>query len=324
VGPFILNPAGKDYLWGGSRLKEEFGKKFDLTPLAETWECSTHPDGPSIVRTGEYCGKTLPEVLSLHPEFLGEEHAKGIDGLLPILIKLIDARDNLSVQVHPDDEYAFKYENGQLGKSEMWYVMDAEPGSELIFGLSSSKITTQQLRESIANGTFEKYLHRIPIHKNDVFFIKAGTIHAIGKGALIAEIQQSSNLTYRMYDYNRRGKDGKLRQLHVDKALEVSNLTGTQAPRQPMRVLKYAPGFASELLCRCKYFQVERMIVNSEKMEIAPLPESFRSLLCLSGEGAIIEGDERLKFCKGDSIFIPATSKATTLSGKFEILITRC
>lgn len=322
--PFILQPAGKDYLWGGTRLKEEYGKEFDLTPLAESWECSTHKDGPSVVKTGEYAGMSLIDLLSSHPEMLGEKHAIGIDGLLPILIKFIDAKDNLSVQVHPDDEYAFKYENGQLGKSEMWYVVDAEPGAELIFGLSSSKITKDQIRQSIKEGTFEKYLKHVPIRKNDVFFIKAGNIHAIGKGALIAEIQQSSNLTYRMYDYNRRGKDGKLRDLHIEKALEVYNLSGTQAPRQPMRVLKYEPGYANELLCRCKYFQVERMIVNSEGIQLSPLPESFRVLLCVTGNGCIKEGEETLEFKKGECIFIPATAKDLTISGKFETLITRC
>ena len=219
--PFLLTPAGKDYLWGGNRLKTEFNKEIDLVPLAETWECSTHPDGPSVIVTGRHAGKTLAELLKEHPEYLGKH--PGTEGELPVLIKFIDAKKNLSVQVHPDDDYARKYENGQLGKTEMWYVMDAAPDAQLVYGFNHD-ITKEQLRQSLKDGTVEKYLQKVKIQKDDVFFIEAGTVHAIGAGALIAEIQESSNLTYRLYDYNRVGKDGKLRELHIDKALAVANL----------------------------------------------------------------------------------------------------
>ena len=214
--PFLLTPAGKDYLWGGNRLKTEFNKEIDLVPLAETWECSTHPDGPSVIVTGTHAGKTLAELLKEHPEYLGKH--PGTEGELPVLIKFIDAKKNLSVQVHPDDDYARTYENGQLGKTEMWYVMDAAPDAQLVYGFNHD-ITKEQLRQSLKDGTVEKYLQKVKIQKDDVFFIEAGTVHAIGAGALIAEIQESSNLTYRLYDYNRVGKDGKLRELHIDKAL---------------------------------------------------------------------------------------------------------
>ena len=259
--PFLLTPAGKDYLWGGNRLKTEFNKEIDLVPLAETWECSTHPDGPSVIVTGRHAGKTLAELLKEHPEYLGKH--PGTEGELPVLIKFIDAKKNLSVQVHPDDDYARKYENGQLGKTEMWYVMDAAPDAQLVYGFNHD-ITKEQLRQSLKDGTVEKYLQKVKIQKDDVFFIEAGTVHAIGAGALIAEIQESSNLTYRLYDYNRVGKDGKLRELHIDKALAVANLKSSSEPRQPLRLLKYKKGSATELLCRCKYFQVERYLLNTE------------------------------------------------------------
>ena len=186
---FLLKPAGKDYIWGGTRLKEHFHKDLLLSPLAETWECSVHPDGFSYAVTGEMPGSSLPEVIAAHPEYLGTSPSVQGGGL-HILVKLIDAKDNLSVQVHPDDDYAFVNEGGQEGKTEMWYVLDAEPGAQLVFGLNR-ETSVEEVRESLGKGNVEAYLHWVPVHKNDVFFIPAGTIHAIGRGVLVAEIQQS-------------------------------------------------------------------------------------------------------------------------------------
>ena len=163
--PFLLKPEGKDYLWGGSRLNDDFAKGIDMQPLAETWECSTHPDGPSIIATGEFAGKLLSDVLNEHPEFLGTHPQT--KGELPILIKFIDAKKDLSVQVHPSDEYAMKYEDGQLGKSEMWYVLDASKDAQLVYGFHTD-ITKEKLRSSIENGTVEKYLQKVKVNKDDV------------------------------------------------------------------------------------------------------------------------------------------------------------
>ena len=190
--PFLLKPAGKDYLWGGSRLNDDFSKGIDMEPLAETWECSTHPDGQSLVANGEFDGMLLSDVLKAHPAFLGT-HPEAT-GELPILIKFIDAKQDLSVQVHPDDAYAFARENGQKGKTELWYVLDASKDAKLIYGFSHD-IRPEVLRNSLYRGDVEKYLQKVPIHKDDVFFIEPGTVHAIGAGTLIAEIQESSNLT---------------------------------------------------------------------------------------------------------------------------------
>ena len=161
----------------------------------------------------------------------------------------------LSWCVHPTDAYAQEYENGQLGKTEMWYVLDASKDAKLVYGLKRER-TEQQMRDAIAKGTLMKDLQWVPVKKDDLFFIEAGTIHAIGAGALVAEIQENSNLTYRLYDYDRVGKDGKKRELHIDKALDVANLKASADPKQPLRVLKYRQGVASELLTRCKYFEV--------------------------------------------------------------------
>lgn len=323
--PFLLKPAGKDYLWGGSRLKDDFAKNIDITPLAETWECSTHPDGSSTVSSGRYAGMPLAELLKLHPEYLGTNHRAL--GELPILIKFIDADKDLSVQVHPDDEYARIHENGSLGKTEMWYVLDATEDARLIYGFKGH-IEKDILRASIENGTVEKYLHKVKVQRDDVFFIEAGMVHAIGAGALIVEIQENSNITYRLYDYNRRDKNGNLRELHIDKALEVADLRGTMAPRQPMRVLKYRRGCAMEFLCRCKYFQVERMLLNTElhgeAVDYQTQENSFQVLLCLDGGGMLFGQDTALSFSKGDCIFVPADSVPLKILGRAQMLNVWC
>ncbi len=323
--PFLLRPAAKDYLWGGRRLKDSFGKDFDCEPLAETWECSTHPHGESIVASGEWKGMTLTEVIRRHPEITGE-NPHVVDGRLPILIKFIDAKQDLSIQVHPDDDYARDKENGQNGKTEMWYVVDAAEDASLVYGLSHDT-TAETLRRSIADNTLMGYLQQVPVKKNDVFFIPAGTIHAIGKGALVAEIQQNSDLTYRLYDYGRTDKHGNLRELHVDKALDVITTERTAAPRQPLRLLRYQPGSASELLCRCKYFQVERLLINTTNnrsmADFHTDNQSFKVLLCLDGCGTISMDGFSLNFFKGDCIFVPAGNENIKLHGRSTFLCVR-
>ena len=322
--PFLLSPAAKDYIWGGDRLNDEYAKDIPLSPLAETWECSTHPDGVSEVASGEFAGMSLAEVLRARPEYIGS-HPKPVDGL-PILIKFIDAKQDLSIQVHPDDEFAWKYEHGQRGKTEMWYVLDAAKDASIILGLHHST-DVDTLRRSIQEGTIGEYLQRIRVKENDLFYVEAGTIHAIGAGTLLVEIQESSNLTYRLYDYDRVGKDGKKRELHVEKALAVARLEGNAAPSQPMRILRYRQGCATELLCRCKYFEVHRMIVNTERcrelIDYHADSTSFRILLCMRGCGSLYFADETIIFFKGDCIFVPADSIRIKIHGNAEFLDVR-
>ena len=320
--PFLLKPAYKDYLWGGDKLKTEYHKETGLSPLAESWECSTHPDGTSLALIDQ---NEIPmtEVLKRHPEILGT-HPRTRD-TLPILIKLIDAKKDLSVQVHPDDDYARIQEHGSLGKSEFWYVLEAEPGASLVYGFSQD-MTEEQVRQGIADGTIRKYLQKVPVKRNDVFFVQAGTVHAIGKGIVIAEIQESSNLTYRLYDYNRRDRNGNLRELHIDKALDVLNLHSSAEPVQPMRLLNYQPGFASEFLTRCRYFQVERILLSAEASEVSYYTDSssFEVLMCVQGQGVLKGKKLRIPFRKGDTIFVPADSEALSFSGKAELLGVNC
>ena len=325
--PFLLRPSSKDYLWGGSRLNDDFNLGLDSDPLAEAWVCSTHPDGPSYTTSG----KELTDILNAHPEYLGTHALSLTDGKgeLPILIKFIDAKSDLSVQVHPDDEYARVNENGSRGKTEVWYVLDAKKDSSIIYGFSMD-VDKETVRRSLEANKITRLLSKVPVHKNDVFMITPGTVHAIGSGCLIAEIQESSNVTYRFYDYDRTDKNGNKRELHIDKALEVADLKSTAAPRQPMRVIKYRSGYATELLSRCKYFIVERMLLNTENRILAEYKtdsNSFHSLLITDGCGSIgWEGctSGTLNFFKGDCIFIPADSVPLTLHGRAQILDVSC
>ncbi|MBR4571416.1 MAG: class I mannose-6-phosphate isomerase [Candidatus Riflebacteria bacterium] len=324
--PFRLKPAGIEKLWGGTRLNDDFSKNIDAEKIAETWECSTHPDGQSIVSSGTYKGLTLSEVITKNPEILGEKLKELSD--LPILVKLIDAQQDLSVQVHPNDEQANKLENQNNGKMEFWYVLDAFKDSKLVYGLNH-KLTTKQLSDSISDKSIEKYLQKIPVKKGDIFFINPGTIHAIGAGVLIAEIQQNSNITYRLYDYDRIDKNGWKRELHLDKALKVANLKQSNLPRQPMRIIKYKMGCASELLCRCKYFQVERLLINTERTRIlyetASSSQSFEIYLCVNGCGIMLyESNKVLLLFKGDCVFLPANSVNVKIHGCLELLRIYC
>ena len=323
--PFLLHPAAKDYLWGGTRLNDDFSKHTACETVAETWECSTHPDGVSIAASGEWIGMPLDEILRTHPEYLGD-HAHG-STVLPVLVKLIDAKRDLSVQVHPDDKFARANENGQNGKTEMWYVMDAEPDTRIAYGLHHM-ISKERFREAVEAGTVEKYLQFIPVRKNDLFFIPPGTVHAIGAGCLVAEIQQSSNLTYRLYDYNRTDRWGNKRTLQLEKGLAVANLDAIPEPRQPMRLLRYSEGTASEQLCRCRYFQVERVLVNTEQhREMAtfcPSAESFEIFLFLNGCGSMFCRDSMLQFFKGDCVFVPAGTADIQMHAQTMFLRIRC
>ncbi len=311
-----LEPAFKDYLWGGTRLRDDFGKNCSYDKVAESWELSCHKDGPSTVATGEDKGLTLQEYI--------DKHGKGVLGtncerfeFFPILIKLIDAKDNLSVQVHPNNEYAQRVE-GEYGKTEMWYVVDCDEGAELLYGFKH-EISKEEFAERIADNTLLEVTNNVPVHKGDVFFIEAGTLHAIGKGILIAEIQQNSNTTYRIYDYGRVGKDGKPRELHVEKAKDVTRLA--PAKQYPETPVVQHEGYTSKLMASCEYFTTYVLDV-AEGAELEADSTSFNNLLILEGEGKVT-GDDTVEFKKGDSLFIAAGTGKYTLSGKCKAVLTK-
>ncbi len=305
-----LTPACKDYLWGGHRLVDEFHKDYDGPVLAETWELSAYPDSPSIIANGDHAGESFADYVKAHPEALGKNCERFQE--FPILIKFIDAKKALSIQVHPDNQYAYEHEH-QPGKTEMWYVIDAEPGAHLYYGFEK-EISKEEFRERIENNTLEEVLHAAPVEKGDVFFIQSGTLHAIGAGILIAEIQQNSNVTYRIYDYGRRDKDGKTRELHVSQALDVTM-------REPVtRRISPEPHRAD-----CPYFTVDKINLDGRRMvrlEGLIGSESFAHILVLDGEGTIAAGEDVMQYQKGDSIFLPAGIGRYEIHGKIEALMT--
>lgn len=307
---FKLRPSCKDYLWGGHRLVDEYGKEYEGEILAETWELSCHPDGPSTIVNGAYAGKTLEEYIEeAGKEVLGKNCRRFRD--FPILIKFIDAKQNLSIQVHPDNRYALKNE-GQYGKTEMWYVMDAGKDVFLYYGFKK-EISKEEFARRIQEDTLLEVLNAVPVQKGDVLFIESGTIHAIGEDILIAEIQQNSNVTYRVYDYGRVGKDGKKRDLHIEKALAVTN-------RVPLIKSKSSYPHVAD----CDYFTVDKLNLDGQmmrRMEGYVSEESFVSILILDGEGTVSCGDQ-VTYKKGDSLFLPAGSGTYVIEGSCDALIT--
>jgi len=314
--PFELRAPVKDYIWGGTRLRDEFGKESCLERLAESWELSCHQDGESVIASGEYQGMTLAEFLRMCPEAAGKCCKDG-EGL-PVLVKLIDARENLSVQVHPDDSYARQHE-GDSGKTEMWYIVDCDEGAELIYGFRE-KMSKESFRRAIEDNTLMDFVNRVPVKKGDVFFITPGTLHAIGKGILIAEIQQSSNVTYRVYDYGRLGKDGKPRELHIEKALDVTvpDVPAYKAENH----LKNACGRELDVIRSCDYFHVLKLECKGS-YKLKQDSNSFMHLLVIDGEGTVGYEGGNLPIRKGSSVFVPAGDEALDIKGKCSIIITK-
>ncbi len=312
--PLILKPAIKDYLWGGTKLKEDFGYQTDKDIAAEGWVLSCHKDGENIIMNGEYKGKTLSEVLALWGDkALGERASKF--SYFPILIKLIDAKKSLSIQVHPDDEYALKNE-GEYGKTEMWYIVDCERGAELIYGFKD-EISKEEFKSRIEDNTLTQVCNSVPVHKGDVFFINSGTLHAIGEGILIAEVQQNSNSTYRVYDFGRVGADGKPRELHIDKALDVTKLEKPTVPYGDVGKITSNGADSYRELARCDLFTSG--IISLKKRFKIKTNESFTSLLVLDGNAVLYWNGEEIGINKGDSIFVPAGFEIA-LKGEAEIL----
>lgn len=295
---YKLVPEYKDYLWGGEKLKTDYGKQTDKTPCAESWELSLNPHGLTKVEEG----KTLAEVLT--PEKTGKNCEKF--EFFPVLIKFIDAKQNLSVQVHPSDDYALKYENS-YGKTESWYIVDAEEGAGIYCGFKRDT-NKEEFLQSLASGEVEKLLNFIPVKKGDCYFIPSGTVHAIGAGCLILEIQQNSDLTYRVYDYNRRGADGKLRELHVDKAVKVINFNKYE-PKL------FASGENPRVITECDYFRSRELVLNGGFTE--KNANSFTCVTVTDGSGEI-NGE---KFVKGDSFFVCADTEYT-LKGTGKVILT--
>lgn len=299
---YQLIPACKDYIWGGQRLKTDFGIQSGLNPLSEAWVLSCHPDGPSVLADGPDKGMTLRAWLDkAGKEALGTACEAFED--FPMLIKLIDAKKDLSIQVHPSDAYALEHE-GQYGKTEMWVVLDAEPGASLYYGFDR-EVSLEEFSSRVSDGTLTEVLRKVPVKPGDVFFIPSGTLHAIGAGLVIAEIQQNSNVTYRVFDYGRLGADGKPRPLHVEKALAVTD-------RRPAPALDFG-----DHLGDCRYFTTDG---HQGDFQGDCDGTSFHALLFTDGQGSLTCGGETREVRKGQCWFLPAGSGEYQVSGDVRTL----
>ena len=314
--PLRMHPCYKSYLWGGNRLKSEFGKTDAPEITAESWELACHPDGNSVVAEGPLCGKTL--------EQLGQMDRDGFwgtacpPGAFPIIVKFIDAKEKLSIQVHPSDESALL---GEHGKAEMWYIVDCEPQAFLYLGFSR-RITREELLRRAEDGSICDVLNRVPVSKGDVFYIVPGTIHAIGAGIVIAEIQQNSNTTFRVYDYHRKGPDGQLRQLHLERAADVTSYLPIIPEECRANSVVTFQGFTMTEMFTCQFFRAYRVDVRVS-VTLSCSRQSFQHILCVEGDGKISWRNRDYTLSIGDSFFIPAMMGEYKISGTCRVLLTQ-
>ena len=311
--PLKLHYITKTALWGGVKLKKEYGKNSEYDKVSESWELSVREGDTCLIENGPAAGMLLSDYFADYGNALV---GKAYDGSrFPLLIKFIDARDCLSVQVHPDDAYAFENEKDP-GKTEMWYVVEAEEGAELIYGLRDG-VTKADFVSAVDAGAYDSVMGRVPVKAGDVFFIPSGMLHAIGAGLLIAEIQQNSDLTYRVYDFDRKGADGKLRPLHVDKAKAVTR----PFSEQEILAVRYARGLPEDenVLADCPYFRVTRCGEKNQTLNVTE--ESFLHLLCVDGEGVLLREKEKYPICKGEGYFLPAGMGEVTVMGDAVVLV---
>ena len=316
--PLKFEPVYKSILWGGRNIGKKFNRNIPNGNIAESWEVCCREDGMSLVSNGELKGLSLQELMDTYKEdLLGKKY-----DYFPLLIKIIDANDKLSVQVHPNDEQA-KKGNGQNGKTEMWYVFDSKPGAKLIYGLKEG-ITKSEFEGAIKNSTVEDTLKEVPVKPGDSFYMPSGTVHAILDGILVAEIQQNSNTTYRVYDWNRVDKNGNPRELHIDKALNVIDFSGEKLKNAERQISNSStnidnPLYAKKVLASSEYFTVEELSIKQNYTKNTN-GDKFYIYMTVEGEGSIDYKGTSLDIKSGDTVMIPACLGEFSISGNLKLL----
>ncbi|MCR4874585.1 MAG: class I mannose-6-phosphate isomerase [Clostridia bacterium] len=308
-----LIPATKDFIWGGDSLKTKWNKKTDKDIIAESWELSCHKEGPSIIANGEYKGMSLSDLLDKMPDLKGKKALNF--KFFPILIKLIDAKTNLSIQVHPSDEYALANE-GQFGKTEMWYIVDVKEGGGVYCGFKE-KYSIDEVAQAIKENRIMDILNFVEVKKGDCIYIPSGTVHAICGGLLICEVQQNSSLTYRLYDYDRVDAKGNKRELHIEKSLKVIDPQRVGIVNEEVKQLDAN----KKLLASCKYFTTTEIKVDGT-LDVEVNGDSFASITVVDGCGEVIVDGNKETLALGDTCFIPANYNYT-LKGKMTIIEAR-
>jgi mannose-6-phosphate isomerase len=311
--PLVFEPILQDRIWGGTKLRDDLGKKIPTPTTGESWELSAVEGNVSVVKNGTFAGKPLTELLEQYPnEILGTAVHQRFGNQFPLLFKFLDAREDLSIQVHPNDELA-KQRHNSFGKTEMWYVMQADEGSRIIVGFNH-KSSAQEYLEKLESKQLIDILNQVPAKKGDVFFLETGTIHAIGAGIVIAEIQQTSDITYRIYDWDRVDANGNGRQLHVQEALDAMNYNTTDTQKQYTKEVN-----KSNVMVDCPYFTTN-FIPLEGSTGVSRTGESFTVYICTEGEYTVDLEGETYSFKKGDTVLIPAAVKAFALAGNATLL----
>ena len=308
IYPLTFEPAFRPYIWGGRNLETLFGRVLPPGIVAESWEISGHPSSPTKVNAGTLAGLTLPQIQEiLGPRLVGTRSEWATDrGKFPLLVKLLDANRPLSVQVHPPDPYALANEGGELGKTEMWVVLHAKPGAEIVYGLSK-ETNRESFQRALQEGTLSDLLYRQAVKQGDAIFVPTGTLHALLAGVVVAEIQQNSDTTYRVYDWERVGQDGKPRPLHIDKALDVINFDMVQPKVCKPLVVDSGDGVHRAELSRCPYFVVEEIRLETGASYSGLCDGStFQIWGCISGHAEIGWEGEALPLCAVQFALLPA------------------
>ena len=317
--PIKFKPILKERLWGGTKLKTIFNKPIETDITGESWEISAVKGDVSVVANGDFAGRTLQDLIDSYPEELLGKHVHEKFGTeFPILIKFIDAREDLSIQVHPNDELA-KIRHNSFGKTEMWYVMQADKGAELIVGFNKD-VTKEEYQKHLDNGTLTDIMNYEKVAEGDTFFINTGKVHAIGGGIIIAEIQQTSDITYRVYDFNRKDKNGNLRELHTEQALEAIDYQ----KKDDFKVSYSKSENKNNEMVNCPYFITNYLNLSSDFEKQIGEEDSFHIYMCVKGSGTISDGEVELPICQGETVLFPAScGKLCVKTSQIELLEVR-
>src|SRR5690625_3621728 len=310
--PIFLEPVFQERIWGGKELQTLYGYEIPNDQIGEAWVISAHKNGPSKIINGPLAGQNLLKTWEEYPTLFGKKNAEGD---FPLLVKILDANDNLSVQVHPDDIYARQVEGEQYGKTECWYVLDCEEDSEIVYGHSAQ--SAEEFQQKVDAEQWDELLGRVKVKKGDFFYVPSGTIHAIGKGVVILEIQQSSDITYRLYDYDRRDTTGKLRELHLDAALEVATYPHQEHAFE--KQIEVKEDLQSTCLIKGPYFTVFHWQLTGHVS--TPLIADYLLLNVIEGSGKMIVNNQEYKIEKGDHLILPSSIDSYDLTGDLEIMV---
>src|SRR5690625_5158717 len=310
--PIFLEPVFKERIWGGTKLRSLFNYNIPSKQIGEAWVIAAHPNGSCTIKNGPYKGRNLTDIWEECPELFGE---KDTGKQFPLLVKILDAADYLSVQVHPDDEDARKMAGEQFGKTECWYVLDCEEGAEIIFGHHA--LSKEQFIEMVEKKEWDRLLKRQSVKKGDFIYVPSGTIHAIGKGIVLLETQQNSDITYRVYDFDRKDKNGDMRELHINSAIDVTTFPHEEKSNEYLETTN--DQLKMTRFIKTEYFTVYRWELSGRSRN--PIHANYVLMTVINGEGEIEVANKRFRLTKGDNLIIPYTVETYEMEGNLELIV---